>query len=59
MSSEVRPRGQYPVHRLISVRFKKNAGRPIINESTATAVHDLAIFRNALAYWKYFNGGKS
>lgn len=45
------------VRRLMSVRLKKNAGRPIVNESTATAAHDLAVFRNALACWKYFNGG--
>ncbi len=45
------------VRRLLSVRLKKTAGRPIVNESTATAAHDLAIFRNALACWKYFNGG--
>jgi hypothetical protein len=45
------------VRRLLSVRLKKNAGRPIVNESTATAAHDLAVFRNALACWKYFNGG--
>lgn len=45
------------VRRLLSVRLKKNAGRPIVNESTATAAHDFAVFRNALACWKYFNGG--
>ncbi|MHC1788262.1 hypothetical protein [Solidesulfovibrio sp.] len=46
------------VRRLMSVRLKKTAGRPIVNESTATAAHDLAVFRNALACWKYFNGGQ-
>ncbi|UJX41733.1 PD-(D/E)XK nuclease family protein [Desulfovibrio sp. JY] len=45
------------VRRLMSVRLKKSAGRPIVNESTATAAHDLAVFRNALACWQYFNGG--
>jgi hypothetical protein len=45
------------VRRLMSVRLKKNAGRPIVNESTATAAYDMAVFLNALACWKYFNGG--
>lgn len=47
----------HDVQRLMSVRLRKDGGRPIVNESTATAAHDLAVFRNALACWKYFNGG--
>lgn len=47
----------HDVRRVMSVRLKKDGGRPIVNESTGTVAHDFAVFRNALACWKYFNGG--
>lgn len=47
------------VGRVLTLRLKKDAGRPIINESTATARQDFSVFLNALACWKYFNGEKS
>lgn len=44
----------YDVRRVMSLRLRKDGGRPIVNESTATLDHDFALFRNALAVWKYF-----
>lgn len=45
----------YPITRSGSLRLKKDGSRAIFNEYTGSHAHDLNVFLNCLAAWKYFN----
>lgn len=45
----------FEISRVLSLRLRKDGGRPIVNEYTGTYQEDLAVFLAALTCWKFFN----